>query len=380
MKEVVITAAAVVTGLGDTLEQTWQRLLAGECAFAPVDRFETAAFTSSIAACVPDLAPATNGSRLTALLERLLVDFDPVPADSRLLLATTKGAIDLLESRRRSEVFPEGPGREILPGIILNYLKKQFGIESPACNVNAACASSTIAVARGAAAIAHGRTEAAVVVCADLVSEFVFSGFSALKALDPAGSRPFDCNRAGLTLGEGAAALLLMSRERAIRENRPVLARVLGWGAANDAHHITAPARDGCGLILAVRRALETAGLTAEKVSGISAHGTGTLYNDLMELTAFQTLFGEGCPPLHSVKGAIGHTLGAAGGIEVALGIRSLATGLLPPTVGLEEADLAANGRVSAAAQPFTGEILLSTNSGFGGINGALLLGREATP
>jgi 3-oxoacyl-[acyl-carrier-protein] synthase II len=375
LKEVVITAAAAVTGLGDTLDRTWDRLLAGECAFAPVERFDTGAYTASLAACVKNLAPAAAGSRLPALLDRLAAGFGPVPADSRLLLATTKGAVDLFDRQRGGEPLA---GREILPEALLADLGRRFGVQGPGCNINAACASSTIAVARGAAAIAHGRTDAALVVCCDLVSEFVFSGFSALMALDPAGSRPFDRHRAGLTLGEGAAALLLISRERAVRENRPVLARVLGWGAANDAHHITAPSRDGCGLILAVRQALETAGLPAEGVDGISAHGTGTVYNDLMELTAFRALFGETCPPLHSVKGAIGHTLGAAGGIEVALGIRSLATGMLPPTVGLGTPESAAEGLVSAAARPFAGRVLLSTNSGFGGINGALLLGREA--
>jgi 3-oxoacyl-[acyl-carrier-protein] synthase II len=374
LKEVVITAAAAVTGLGDTLDRTWDRLLAGECAFAPVDRFDTGAYTCSLAACVPDLVPAANGSRLPSLLDRLPAGFGPVPADSRLLLATTKGAIDLFDRQAPGESLA---GREILAGALLADLGRRFGIDGPACNINAACASSTIAVARGAAAIAHGLTETALVVCCDLVSEFVFSGFSALMALDPSGSRPFDRDRAGLTLGEGAAALLLMSRERAEGENRPVLARVLGWGTANDAHHITAPARDGCGLILAVRQALATAGLTPGEVDGISAHGTGTVYNDLMELTAFGTLFGEGCPPLHSVKGALGHTLGAAGGIEVALGVRSLAAGLLPPTVGLGEPEPAAGGLVSSIAQSFAGRVLLSTNSGFGGINGALLLGRE---
>jgi 3-oxoacyl-[acyl-carrier-protein] synthase II len=270
--------------------------------------------------------------------------------------------------------------RGILAETVLGELARRLGVSGPACNVNAACASSTIAVARGAAAIAHGRAEAAVVVCCDLVSEFVFSGFSALRALDARPSRPFDRDRTGLTLGEGAAALLLMSRRRAARERRPVLARVLGWGTAGDAHHITAPARDGCGLVLAVRQALATAGVPADAVDGISAHGTGTIYNDAMELTAFRTLFGERHPPLHSVKGALGHTLGAAGGIEVALGIRSLATGLLPPTTGLHTAEPAAEDRVSAEVQPFAGDVLLSTNSGFGGINCALLLGREATP
>lgn len=254
----MITAAAAVTGLGDTLDRTWERLFAGECAFAPLERFDTGAYISRFAACVPDLALAANGSRLPSLLDRLLDDFTPVPGDCRLLLATTKGAVDLFDRQREGQARRD---RELLSETLLADLGRRFGITGPACNINAACASSTIAIARGAAAIAFGLTEAVVVVCCDLVSEFVHSGFSALMALDPDGSRPFDRSRAGLTLGEGAASLLLMSRERAIRENRPLLARVLGWGTSNDAHHITAPARDGCGLILAVRQALERAGL-----------------------------------------------------------------------------------------------------------------------
>ncbi|MEZ4601636.1 MAG: beta-ketoacyl-[acyl-carrier-protein] synthase family protein [Syntrophotaleaceae bacterium] len=374
MKDVVITAAAAVTGLGDTLDTTWERLLRGESAFAPVERFDTGAYTSSMAACVPGLPLSRCGSRLPSLLDRLLAQVDSVPADSRLLLATTKGAVDLFDQQRNGRPLAVG---EVFPKTLLDDLGDRFGLEKPFCNINAACASSTIAVGRGAAAIAHGRAEAVLVVCCDLVTEFVLSGFSALMALDPEGSRPFDRNRAGLTLGEGAAALLLMSRERAEEEERPVLARILGWGAANDAHHITAPARDGSGLILAVRQALQTAGISCEAVDGISAHGTGTVYNDLMELTAFRALFGEEIPPLHSVKGAIGHTLGAAGGIEIALGIRSLDTGLLPPTVGLNEPEPAALGLVDTRIRPFRGQVLLSTNSGFGGINSAVLLGRE---
>lgn len=375
MKDVVITAAATVTALGDSLDQTWNRLLAAESGIATVERFDTRVFTSSFAACVSDLEMAPCGSRLPTLLDRLLDGFPAVPRDSRLMFASTKGAIDLLERRCRGEKVA---ARTLLFDSLLEDLAKRFDLAGTGCNINAACASSTIAVARGAAVIASGQAETAVVVCCDLVSEFVFSGFSALKGLDSAPSRPFDSDRAGLTLGEGAAALMLMSRKRAIETNSPVLARVLGWGAANDAHHITAPARDGSGLIRAVKQALSVAGLPEEAVDGISAHGTGTLYNDAMELTAFKQVFGDRRLPLHSVKGALGHTLGAAGGLEVALGLRSLETGLIPPTVGLIQPELAAQGQAAAISQSFGGETLLSTNSGFGGINGALLLGREA--
>ena len=232
-------------------------------------------------------------------------------------------------------------------------------------------------MARAASLIAAGRSEAVLVICMDLVSEFVFSGFSALRALTPGVCRPFDRHRDGLTLGEGGAALLLMSRERARREGRPVLGVVAGWGAANDATHITAPARDGCGLIQSVRQALERAAIGPQQIAAISAHGTATQYNDQMELTAFRTLFGERSIPMNSVKGAIGHTLGAAGGIEIALGLKCLEAGQLPPTVGMLEPEEAGEGFLSRSVQPIEGRYLLSTNSGFGGVNAALILRRE---
>ena len=170
-----------------------------------------------------------------------------------------------------------------------------------------------------------------------------------------------------------------MGADRAKKEGRPHLGTVLGWGVANDAFHVTAPAPDGCGLVAAVGRALKRAGLEQEAVSAVCAHGTGTVYNDSMELTAFGRLFGNRKVPVYSIKGAIGHTLGAAGGIEVALGMKTLSEGLVPPTVGFSKGDDGTVGRVSSRPAAMSGNYLLSTNSGFGGINAALILekGRE---
>lgn len=369
MKRVSVVHTSVVSGLGSSLDETWNRLMAGESAIAPVSRFSTERYLCSVASSVEALQGGEE-NRMEALLDLLFADFSEVPADCRLLLATTKGNIDLLERARRSgEKAPEG----ILPEGVLRLIARRFGLRDTGININAACASSTIALARGAALIASGRADAVLVCCVDLLSEFVLSGFSALQGVSPKPSRPFDRDRDGLTLGEGGAALLLMSEERAVREGRPSCGTILGWGGANDANHITAPARDGCGLIEAVSRALEVAGRPV--VGGISAHGTGTVYNDLMELTAFRALFGEHSIPIHSVKGAIGHTLGAAGGIETALGLRSLAEGIIPPTVGFTNPETGAQGCVRSEAAPMTGDVLLKTNSGFGGVNGALLLG-----
>ncbi|OGV73998.1 MAG: beta-ketoacyl synthase [Lentisphaerae bacterium RIFOXYB12_FULL_65_16] len=376
MTDVWITDMAVVTGLGDSLATTWQGLMQGRSAIGPVTRFSTDRYTTHVAACVNGLEPESpDGSRLWPLLDQTLAGLGPVPSDALLLTATTKGPIDILENLRRGRPADT----QALPmASWLARISRRLGLTTGGINISAACASSTIAVAQGAAAIGAGRAGAAVICCMDLVSEFVFSGFSALQALSPAACRPFDRDRAGLSLGEGAAALVLMPAERARREGQRHLGSVLGWGMANDAAHITAPARDGCGLIQACRQALARAGLEAPMVAAIGAHGTGTVYNDLMELTAFRAVFDGRIPPLHSIKGALGHSLGAAGGIEVAVGLKALAERTAPPTVGLCQPVDGAEGLIQAAPVTIAGDCLLRSNSGFGGINAVLILGRGA--
>lgn len=374
MREVCICAAQTVTGLGPDLDSLWRGTMAGASAIRPMARFATGRYQSANAAWIEGLASKGGHSLIYPLLEQLFDGFGPVPADAALIMASTKGCVDVME---RLQEGGAGDPAEVPMAQLLRHLSGRFGLVSAGININAACASSTIAVARAAALVAAAKSEAQLVVCMDLVSEFVFSGFSALQALSPGVCRPFDRNRDGLALGEGAAALLLMSRERAQQEERPVLGVVAGWGAANDATHITAPARDGCGLIQAVRQAMARAAINAKQIAAISAHGTATVYNDQMELTAFRSLFGERTIPMHSIKGAIGHTLGAAGGIEVALGLKCLEARQLPPTAGMLEAEAAGEGLLSNAVQSIEGDYLLSTNSGFGGVNAALLLRRE---
>ena len=376
MNTVVITHGFAVTGLGTSLETSWNALMAGETAIAAVDRFETEHYLSKVAACVPGLTADASGSRLYPLLDQLLGQLPQLPQDTRLFTATTKGAIDLLETGRRAGL-DAAQLQASLPLAMTHWVAQQLALTDPGQNINAACASSTQAIARGASLIAHGRARCVVVVCADLVSEFVLSGFSALQAVSRFPSRPFDVERSGLTLGEGAAAVVLMDEALAEQNALPTDIQLCGWGIANDANHITAPARDGCGLILAVEQALQCAGLPAEQVAAISAHGTGTVYNDMMELTAFQVLFGERQLPINSIKGAVGHTLGAAGGLEASLAIPTLREKSLPPTCGLVQAEPLAGERIKNTAQSFDGDVLLSTNSGFGGVNAALLVKRR---
>lgn len=308
-----------------------------------------------------------------SLLGRLISQLDSIPPDSLLITATTKSGIDNLERLCRGSVANP---RDVLLSAMGESVSRKLELTGESINISAACASGNMAVARGAVMIAMGWAEAVLICCMDLVTEFVFSGFSSLQALSATPCRPFDRDRKGLTLGEGAASLLLMSAERAKGESRPCLGKVLGWGAANDARHITAPDPEGVGLTQAIRKALVRANLQPEDIAVISAHGTGTVYNDLMELKAFFRIFGDRRFPVYSVKGAIGHTLGAAGGIEIALGLQSLAAQTAPPTVGFSKPEKGAEGRVSSVPADLGGDYLLTTNSGFGGINAALVLER----
>jgi len=372
--EVWVTDATSVTALGGNLEELWQRLLWGHSAIAPVVRFSVKGYKSRFAACIEDLNCLGPMSAIHDLLGRLFKEMGPVPTDARLYTATTKAGIDNLERICQGE---PADASDIFITAIANQISGRLKLNHGGTNISAACASSAIAVAKGAALIAAGRAECVLVCCVDLVTEFVFSGFSALGALSPKPCMPFDRERSGLTLGEGAASLLLMTAARAKKEGRSNLGTVLGWGVANDAFHVTAPAPDGCGLLAAVRQALKRAYLKPEAVSAVCAHGTGTVYNDQMELTAFDQLFGDRKLPVYSIKGAIGHTMGAAGGIEVVVGLKSLSEGLVPPTVGFSKGEDRTAGRVSSQAEIMSGNYLLSTNSGFGGINAALILAKS---
>lgn len=371
-----IISAATVTALGNTLEEVWKRLLCGETAIRPVRRFPVEAYHTDVAGWIEDLGRSGEGSMIHDLLDRLFSALSSVLPDAFLLTATTKAGIDNLEHLCRDRVADSG---DILPSEVCETIRRNLGLKTGGININASCASSTVALARGAALITQGRADAVLICCLDLVTEFVFAGFSSLQAVSPGPCTPFDRDRKGLTIGEGAAALLLMSSERGQREGRTPLGTIEGWAVTNDAAHITAPSKEGRGLIQAIRLALGKANLAEEAIASICAHGTGTVYNDMMELTAFHEVFGGRHIPTYSVKGAVGHTMGAAGGIEAAICLRSLASGTVPPTTGFRRPEKGAEGMVRSDPVSMVGDYVLSTNSGFGGINAAIILGKGKT-
>ncbi len=370
--EAVVAAHDLVSPYGQGVTACWEGFFSGRTAIRPFDRFSMDAIRTDKAAFVAGLDPDGDETLVMQLLRPLIEkNAFAIPADALLLLATTNGEIDLLE---RSVLDGKTGADASRPENLARKVQRLCGLNEPGTVVCAACASSSAAVARGAALIRDGDRDCVLVVACDNVSEFVAAGFSALMALDKDMARPFDKNRGGLSLGEAAAFTLLMSDERASREGTVPLARISGWALTSDANHITGPSRDGSGLALALQRALRSAETPAEEVGSICAHGTGTPFNDSMEMKAFKTVFGKRALPTYSLKGGIGHTMGTAGLVDIIVAVESLKQKVVPPTVNLREVDEEAAGWASPGPCACDTGVTVSTNSGFGGINCAVVL------
>lgn len=369
MSRVLITESELITPYGCGTDLCWDGLIAGRSALAELDRFDTSEFKSKMAGIIPGLSYHQGKSLVFQMLEIVFKNHS-IPSDAHLLLATLNGEMDWVE-----EAVLNGKGEphaSCLPKL-LRAAQTLCGVNDEGAVVSSACTSSTVALGLAASAIRNGESDCAVVVSCDPVTEFLYSGFSSLMALDSNAARPFDEHHAGLTIGEAAGYTVLMSEERARRDGRPVLGELAGWGMSNDANHMTGPLRDGSGLARSIQTALTVAGVTTEQVDFIAAHGTGTVYNDEMEMAAFKQIFPVPIPA-YSVKGGIGHTMGAAGLIEAVLALKTFETGMVPPTVGMQTPDATSAGWVSAAPIAMNASYALSTNAGFGGVNASLVL------
>lgn len=373
LSETVLVDQGMISAYGTGVACCAEGLLDGQRAFRPAGG---GSFPPALAELPVGVIPSVGSgtaSGLLGLVRELFAGARPIPMDAAVYVATTVGEIAELETEIFLGAAPSDKSRiSLLPQRIAAALGLSGGSVQV---VSSACASSTAALALAASAIRRGETACALVVGCDIVSEFVLSGFAALMAVDPDGAKPFDAARRGVTLGSAAAFALLMSRERMECEQRPCLGVLRGWGMTCDANHLTGPSRDGAPLAEAVRAALEMAGCMPEVVSAICAHGTGTVYNDQMEMLAFRRVFGEQVLPTFSVKGGIGHTLGAAGLVEALLSLEFLRRGQIPPTVGLQSVSQDAQGWVTETACPVSPSgVVLTTNSGFGGVNAVLVL------
>lgn len=376
-RRAVVVAADMLTPYGRGMDALWQGLGSGGSAIGNVSRFGTGQFPASTAGVIAGLRYHGGESLVLQMLRPLLADIRrSVPRDAKLILATTKGEIDLLE---QAVLDGNGSPDDARPDRLLRRTASMTGVDDEGIVISAACASSSAAAAYAAAMVRAGKSDCAVVVACDAVTEFVYAGFASLLALDPYAARPFDRDRQGLSVGEAAACAVIMSEERARREGREVLGVIAGWGLSDDANHMTGPSRTSEGLLLAVRKAFRAAGLGADDIGCISAHGTGTVYNDAMEMRAFRTLFPGRKVPVYSVKGGIGHTMGAAGLVEIITALRALRERTAPATVNLRRPDEDAAGWATDSPQRLgRSAAVLVTNAGFSGINTAVIV--QAAP
>ena len=323
-----------------------------------------------------------------ALADAGEIGVDPVRAG--VIYATGVGGIETLQEQV-GVLIEKGPRRvspRLVPMMMPNAgaaaISMRHGWQGPCETVVTACASSTHAIGHAADLIAFGRcdavisggAEAAIGPVGDL-PPIGIAAFTNMTALSTSGySRPFDVRRDGFVIAEGGAALVLEELEHARARGAHIYGEVLGSASTADAHHITAPLPDGSGAFSCMELALADAGITAADVAHINAHGTSTGLNDLAEAQAITKLFGTPSPPVTSIKGVTGHSLGAAGAIEAVAVALSLDRALIPPTVGLEQLDPEIHlDIVVGAPRPFEPGPVLSNSFGFGGHNGCLVLG-----
>jgi 3-oxoacyl-[acyl-carrier-protein] synthase II len=267
----------------------------------------------------------------------------------------------------------------MMPNAATAAVSMRFGLGGPCETVTTACAAGTHAIGNAARLVASGRCDVVVAGGAEaVIVEIAEAGFRNMTALSSKEfSRPFDVNRDGFVLGEGAGVLILEDWDHAIERGATILAEVIGAASTADAHHITAPDPSGSGAIRCMELALADANISAGDVSHINAHGTSTPLNDLAESVAVHHVFGDNPPPTTSVKGHLGHSLAAAGALEGVVSVLTLQNQLIPPTAGTTEVDPAvALDVVLGAPRPAEIEVVLSNSFGFGGHNGSVIFRR----
>ncbi len=366
---IAITGYGIVSAHGQGLQSLAEALRSGKTGVRPVTEFSTEGLCSNLAAQVP---LATQGDRALGLLklaaEEALGWRDWAPSNRRaVLLGSTKGSLPRVLLQGESDPFAH----------LTAWLAERARARGPVRAIGAACASSSAAVGAALQLIEAGRCDEAVVAGVEALHPFVFSGFHALKAMSPRPAAPFDANRQGLSMGEGAAVLVLESAASAAAGSRKPLGWIEGFGAASDAHDQTAPHPEGVGLFRACQAALQSAGLEVKSVGRYHAHGTATVQNDAMEAAMCSRLFGPQGIPLCATKGSIGHTLGAAGVLDLLGCLASLNARELWPVVGLQQLDprLSISPVTTLRADPHP-RALIAT-AGFGGINAALVVRRN---
>ena len=377
----MVIAAGAVTPVGLDLDAFWSGLLAGSDGVSAIERFPVNDLRVGRGGEIKKVPPIAAGvrSRAAALLIAAAADLksrapiDAAPERVAVVVGTALGGVEELEHALAGDDSPRR-ALDALYDAPAHALADWLQARGPAITVSSACASGATALGLGADLLRDDEADLVVAGGFDILCRFVLRGFDALRSLTRERVRPFDRRRSGLLLGE-AAGLTLLARERDARG--PRLGRLLGHGTASDASHVAAPEPQGRGLESAIRAALDAAGADPGDLDFVSAHGTGTPLNDRIETAVLRRVLGPRATqvPVNSIKGALGHTMGAAATLEAIMCLLAARDGLLPPTVGYEEPDPECGlDYVPGACRAARPHLMLSTSLGFGGCNAALVL------
>ncbi len=407
-RRVVVTGVGAVSPLGLDVEQTWQALLAGRSGVRTINAFDAKGSPVRIAAEVDGFdAVSLFGRRRARHLDRVVQlalvatkeaieasKLDVASAAERIgvVYASGIGGIRTLEDGIRTLIDrgAEWVNPYVVPMMIPNMAAGEIAMEWQLFGYNCctvtACSASAHAIGTAFDAIRLGRADAIVTGGSEAaVTPVGIAGFAAMKALSTRNdeperaSRPFDADRDGFVLGEGAATLVLEEREFALRRGAPVLAELAGYGATSDAYHITQPHPNGDGAVRAMMAAIDDAGLSTADIDYVNAHGTSTPPNDRVETHALKRVFGASVPLVSSTKSMTGHTLGAAGALESVVCILALQNSAVPPTINLDHPDPACDlDYVANTARPADVRYAMTNSLGFGGHNASLVFGQVA--
>jgi 3-oxoacyl-[acyl-carrier-protein] synthase II len=408
-RRVVVTGIGLVCGCGIGTDEVWRNLLAGKSGIGPITHFDPAAFDCRIAGEVRNFDPlvwvekkelkkmgrfiqlALAASEFAMQMARL--EIKPEFADAAgVYIASGIGGFDVIE-REHSKYLQGGPGKIspfFIPASIVNlasgHVSIRYGAKGPNSATATACSASAHSI--GDAYKIIQRCDAEVMIAGGseaAITPMGVGGFAAMRALSTRNdeperaSRPFDAQRDGFIVGEGAGVLILESLEFAQKRGAPIFAEIVGYGMSGDAYHITQPAEGGDGGYRVTMAALKDAKISADEVSYVNAHGTSTPIGDAIETTALKRVFGERAKkvPISSTKSMTGHLLGGAGGLEAGISVLALRDQILPPTVNYENPDPECDlDYVPNEARKAAVEYALSNSFGFGGTNASLIFKR----
>lgn len=416
MKRVVITGMGIVSPVGTGIEYAWKNVLAGKSGVKKIDSFDVSDLASQIAGVPqvgtepgmfnPDLVVEPREQRkldksivygIVAADEAIKdAGLDNYEGDKERVGVSIGSGIGGLNTIYENciELHTGGPRRVspfFIPKGIINMtagnVSIRYGFKGPNISTVTACATGAHSIGEGARLIQHG--DADVMICGGAeaaVGRIGLAGFSAMRALSTRNdapekaSRPWDKNRDGFIMSEGAGVLVLEEYEHAVKRGAKIYAEVAGYGLSGDAYHITAPAEGGEGGLRAMKAAIKDAGLTIEDVDYINAHGTSTGLGDIGELTAVKTLFGDLPVSMSSTKSVTGHLLGAAGAVEAIFSVLAIRDGIVPPTINLDDPEDAVGNfdLVPHVAKQRKVDVAISNSFGFGGTNASLVLKRVA--